>query len=162
GSPGVLKQRHSFTDQRHPLANVQQGKNDARGSGNKGPAESSRFVARLGGLDSKQHSQAAGHEDERHQRNVGDVVERSRPVGSGVADKSIGPRHAAKVAVSAMMNSHIAIFFAGTENAGPAVRPAVGPPIVKSAWLTGASLLLLELAKASSTAATADIPKARP
>src|SRR5438094_767534 len=60
-----------------------------------------------------------------------------------------------------MMNSHIAIFFAGTENAGSAVRPAVGPPIVKSAWLTGASLLLLELAKASSTATTADIPKAR-
>src|SRR5438445_13578026 len=71
-------------------------------------------------------------------------------------------RHAAKVAVSAMMNSHIAIFFAGTENAGPAVRPAVGPPIVKSAWLTGASLLLLELAKASPTAATAAITNARP
>src|SRR5437870_7884071 len=32
GSPGVLKQRHSFTDQRHPLANVQQGNNDARAS----------------------------------------------------------------------------------------------------------------------------------
>src|SRR5204862_8191823 len=63
GSPGVLKQRHSLADQRHPLANMQQGKNDARGSGNKGPAESSRFVARLGGLDSTQHSHTAGHED---------------------------------------------------------------------------------------------------
>ena len=42
-------------------------------------------------------------------------------------------RQAAKVAVSAMMKSHIAIFFAGTEKAGPAVRPVVGPPIVASA-----------------------------
>jgi hypothetical protein len=45
-------------------------------------------------------------------------------------------RQAAKVAVSAMMNNHIASFFVGTENTGPTVRLAEGPSIVKSAWLT--------------------------
>src|ERR1700727_12145 len=58
---------------------------------------------------------------------------------SGVALR-INPyatRHPAKVAVSAMMNSHIAIFLAGTENVGSAIAPALErPSIAKSAWLT--------------------------
>src|SRR5208282_939849 len=38
--------------------------------------------------------------------------------------------------VSAIMNSHIASFFVGNENAGPTVRPVECPAMVKSAWLT--------------------------
>ena len=43
----------------------------------------------LGCPHSNQHGQAAGQEDERHHRNVGDAFERSRPVGCAVANEPV-------------------------------------------------------------------------
>src|SRR6202453_5419378 len=45
-------------------------------------------------------------------------------------------RQAAKVMVSAIMNSHIANFLVGIEKGGSMVRPVGGAPLVKSAWFT--------------------------
>src|ERR1700677_4345030 len=45
-------------------------------------------------------------------------------------------RQAAKVMVSAIMNSHIANFLVGIEKGGSIVRPVEDAPMVKSAWFT--------------------------
>src|SRR5579871_6478320 len=64
--------------------------------------------------------------------------------GVALRMKPYATRHPANVAVSAMMNSHIAIFFAGIEKAGFSITPEC-PPIATSAWLTVFLLIELQL-----------------
>ncbi len=48
------------------------------------------LVTRLGRIDTKQHRQAAGDEDEGHQGHVGDAVKGSGPVRIGHAQIAVG------------------------------------------------------------------------
>ena len=64
--------------------------------GNHGPAERFGLVARFGRAHADEHGQAAGQQDERHHRDIGDAVKRPWPIGSGVADKSVGDKTSGK------------------------------------------------------------------
>src|ERR1035437_10169034 len=98
-APGIMEKSRPFPNHSDPLTNVQDGEQDPGHSRNHGPAESSGFVALLRRPYSNEHGQAAGEENERHQRYVGNAMKRSWPIGGAVAYKSVGDATAGKGAV---------------------------------------------------------------
>src|SRR5512133_1622429 len=83
-------------------------------------------------------------------RTVGENLKGVGQFGLPFRRNPYATRTAAKVAASAMMKSHIAIFFAGTENAGAVSVPTGCPGKLISAWLTTPpSVLITESSKAA-------------
>src|ERR1700746_1143090 len=89
GAPRIVKHGHAFTNQREPLTNVQQGKNNAENGGDHRPTKCPWFVTCFRCSHSQEHSQAAGEKDEGHQRDVAYVVERSRPIRRTISQKPV-------------------------------------------------------------------------
>src|SRR5580692_11872131 len=88
GSPRILEQSHSLTDQGHPFPDMQQGEEYSSRGGNQRPAQSFGLISGFGRVHGKKHGEAAGHQNEGHDADVGNAMERSRPVGSGITQES--------------------------------------------------------------------------
>ena len=90
-----MEQSCALADHSHPFLKVQGGEHDSGQRRDQSPAEGLGLVAGLGRAHANQHGQAAGEQNQRHDRDVADAVERPGP-GSGIANKSVGDQASGK------------------------------------------------------------------